>query len=111
MPHSLTGALIAISLFVAAHGGDATSRSVSSIERSATLIAKPLDRDPLIVRAGEKNQASARKYAQCMRAHGIKDFPNPEPPGSGPSTQSSNQFSRANKACERYLPAGVGTEA
>jgi hypothetical protein len=54
------------------------------------------------------------KYAQCMRAHGIRDFPDPSGNGSlmlkpqpGSDLAPTNpQFQSANKACQSNLPGG-----
>lgn len=60
------------------------------------------------------------KFAQCMRDHGIKGMPDPQPPSSGSTTQQSGpggtpqapaidpdtpQFQRAQQVCKRYLPS------
>lgn len=63
-------------------------------------------RNPAVVRA------AALKYARCMRAHGIKKFPDPGSDGgiqisAGPDLDpSSPQFKAADKACKHYLPGG-----
>jgi hypothetical protein len=60
------------------------------------------------------------KYAQCMRAHGVPDFPDPVAGGfeinnTAPDSDldpSSPQFVAANSACEALSPerhAGGGT--
>lgn len=68
--------------------------------------------------APPEQRAAARaqmlKYAQCMRAHGITDFPDPDPDGrltikAGKGTNldpNSPQFQRANQACRKYQPGG-----
>lgn len=58
------------------------------------------------------------KYARCLRQHGIANFPDPQPPGSAPQSQSNSsgsgqggpqidtnspQFVAANRACGKYL--------
>lgn len=64
------------------------------------------------------------KYARCMQGHGVPNFPDPRPPGSGPVTNgnsagsasngsgavdpNSSQFIAANKTCGHFLPAGQG---
>jgi hypothetical protein len=61
----------------------------------------------------------ALKFAQCMRSHGITDFPDPQgnggiviQKGSGGGTSSSAldpnnpQFRAAQEACKGYLPGG-----
>jgi hypothetical protein len=52
------------------------------------------------------------KFAQCMRAHGLTNFPDPGSgggiqlsAGSGINPQSPG-FQAAQKACSRYLPGG-----
>jgi hypothetical protein len=56
-------------------------------------------------------------YSQCMRAHGVADFPDPPSTGggfqlqAGPGTgldPSSATFQNADKACKSLLPAGLG---
>jgi hypothetical protein len=69
-----------------------------------------------------KNFAQALKFAKCMRSHGLQNFPDPQPPGSGPQTQSqkgspgkdqgpspdSAQFKTAMQACKGLMPGGGG---
>jgi hypothetical protein len=68
-----------------------------------------------------KDFAQALKFSKCMRSHGIP-MPDPQPPGSGPQTQSrsaaatgaenidptSPQFKTAQQACASLLPKGKG---
>ena len=68
-----------------------------------------------------KDFAQALKFAKCMRSHGIP-IPDPQPPSSGPQTQSaagsgrnnqnfdpnSPQFKSAQQACSSLLPKGKG---
>src|SRR5689334_13380379 len=68
-----------------------------------------------------KSQAAARdaqvKFSQCMREHGIKQFPDPDSNGgilikAGPGTgldPNSPQFRAAQKACAKYQPKASGT--
>lgn len=53
--------------------------------------------------------------SQCMRAHGVPSFPDPQPGATNakfPSAQQlgvgTSQFLAAQRACESMLPAGVG---
>lgn len=68
------------------------------------------------------------KYSACMRTHGEPNFPDPQPPKSGPVINqntagqgaggnsgpgagvdpNSPQYISANTACQHYLPAGQG---
>lgn len=72
--------------------------------------------------AGSSRYQQALAYAQCMRTHGIANFPDPNSEGrfiigysnqviNGVShghgvNQDSPQFLSANKACEKLLPNG-----
>ncbi len=52
------------------------------------------------------------KYADCMRAHGVSNFPDPsgagvQLSGSGINTQSP-AFRLAQSACLKLLPGGIG---
>ena len=53
-------------------------------------------------------------FAQCMRAHGLTNFPNPKPSGAFSFTTRSNAkpdspAARANDACQHLLPSGSAT--
>jgi hypothetical protein len=57
---------------------------------------------------GASSQVSGVRYAQCMRTHGVANFP--EPSGSGglaiPASidQNSSTFQAAFQACRQYAP-------
>ncbi len=55
-------------------------------------------------------QEQALKYAQCMRAHGVPDFPDPDPNGQfrgvGHEQQGNPKFSAAQQACRALAPGG-----
>jgi hypothetical protein len=68
-----------------------------------------------------KALAQALKMSQCMRSHGITDFPDPQS-GAGGSIRislhnspgsdlnpNSPQFQAAQKACQGFGPAGPGS--
>jgi hypothetical protein len=62
----------------------------------------------------EDMKALNLKYARCMRAHGISDFPDPAPDGSlrirnsrgGDLDPNNPQFKAAKEACKQYRPGG-----
>ena len=65
--------------------------------------------------AAQQQQAAAQalQFAQCMRAHGITNFPDPSTSGGGISIQikggtnldpNSPLFQSAQNACQKYLP-------
>jgi hypothetical protein len=64
-----------------------------------------------------KFQAQALKFSQCMRSHGVANFPDPNFHGGGISIKidsssginpRSPQFQAAQKACQAYLPGKAG---
>jgi hypothetical protein len=62
-------------------------------------------------------QQQALAFSQCMRSHGVPNFPDPKVSGNtvqlgGPSSQgfdpNSPQFQAAQKACQSSLPGTSG---
>jgi hypothetical protein len=57
----------------------------------------------------------ALAYSQCMRTHGVPDFPDPNANGttvispSSPINSSSGQFQAASNACQNLQPGGDAT--
>jgi hypothetical protein len=59
-------------------------------------------------------RAQALRYARCMRAHGISDFPDPnsqggiavQPKPGGDLDPNNPQFQAADKACKSLMPGG-----
>jgi hypothetical protein len=59
-------------------------------------------------------KAQNLRYARCMRAHGISDFPDPNPDGGlriqaspgGDLDPNNPRYKAANDACKQYLPGG-----
>jgi hypothetical protein len=56
-------------------------------------------------------------YSQCMRSHGVPDYPDPPAPG-GPAMQlpasidtSSPQYQQAADACQHLMPGGQVSKA
>jgi hypothetical protein len=51
------------------------------------------------------------KYSECMRSHGVPNFPSPgqatASPGGSPINVNSPQFVAATGACHHLLPAGA----
>ena len=66
--------------------------------------------------AAANASASAVKFSQCMRQHGISDFPDPDSQGHmqiritpGSDMDPNNpQFKAAQKACAKYQERAVG---
>jgi hypothetical protein len=64
--------------------------------------------------AGRSAHSPLLAFAQCMRSHGVPNFPDPQPGASNakfPSAQelriSSSQYQAAENACQHLLPVGV----
>ena len=64
---------------------------------------------------GSANSPSAVSYSQCMRSHGVPNFPDPgsnggfnlgPAGGSGGLDPNSPQFQKASQACQSLMPAG-----
>jgi hypothetical protein len=64
---------------------------------------------------GPASSTSAVSYSHCMRSRGVPDYPDPDGGGQLPKTSaqllgiSSSQFSEAQRACQRLLPASGGS--
>jgi hypothetical protein len=65
--------------------------------------------------SGNTGGSSLVAFSGCMRSHGVRDFPDPQPGATNekfPSAQQlgvgSSQLSAAENACQHLLPAGVG---
>lgn len=63
----------------------------------------------------QQNYQALLKFSACMREHGIKDFPDPQPDGkmrisAGPGSDlspNSPAFQAAQRACQKYMPGGM----
>jgi hypothetical protein len=58
------------------------------------------------------NSSAALQFSQCMRAHGVSDFPDPSPGGGynfNAVSTSSPTFQAAQSACQKYFGAGTPT--
>jgi hypothetical protein len=70
--------------------------------------------------SGPQARAESLKYSRCMRAHGIKDFPDPNSQGQinltlpkagqppGDLDPSNPRYQSAATACRQYQPGGSG---
>jgi hypothetical protein len=62
-------------------------------------------------KAGSSVHAEGVEYSDCMRSHGVQDFPDPSPGGGFPLRTSgineqSAAFQSAESACARLQPGG-----
>jgi hypothetical protein len=116
----IAGALAALSLAAAACGGS-PSASVANLGSSTTTTSSTPAGDTSPSQSGNSAGGgnSARtslglggisvQFAQCMRTHGVPNFPDPNGQGqvtmSGVNPQSSS-FEAAQRACAKYSPNG-----
>jgi hypothetical protein len=82
--------------------------------KSAMQACQSLQPKPSAAQQHQFQQAALR-YSQCMRAHGIKDFPDPTNGGlqlrAGPGSDldpNSPTFQAAQNACQHFLPGSNG---
>jgi hypothetical protein len=65
----------------------------------------------------EQERAQALSYSQCVRSHGVPNFPDPASDGRIPDpatldiNQGSPKFQAANQACGRYRPPYMPSNA
>jgi hypothetical protein len=80
-----------------------TSTTVAGADAGGTTPINPADQ--------AKHYQQALKFSECMRAHGVSDFPDPSASGgirisgNGPSgglNPNSPTFSAAQRACQKY---------
>lgn len=102
---ALVFALLSVALLAAACGGGASPGNTT------------------IPPAGKSGSTAAiytakLHYAQCMRTHGVPNYPDPQSngqfliqPGENLPSRSSAQFISANQACQHLLPDGGDTPA
>ena len=63
----------------------------------------------MVMAGGSGNYADRLKYAQCMRSHGVVDFPDPSSNGTivvSGSVSQSPQYPAADETCHKLLPNG-----
>jgi hypothetical protein len=66
--------------------------------------------------AGSAQSQQDLVYAQCMRSHGVADFPDPNPGGGfggsiSSEVQNNPHYGTADSACRHLLPNGGGNKA
>ena len=97
-------ALIAVALGLAACGGGSqqASGSTNSSAGSSSL-ASPASSKADRTRA---DVAQLLKFAECMRSHGVTDYPDPSSSGrSAAPNQNSPAYQAARKACKSLMPS------
>lgn len=107
--------LAAFGLLAAACGGDPSSPGIASLGSRTTTTVAVSPGGPAAT--GTKGYAETLAYAQCMRSHGVPNFPDPNSDGdflvqgnkvngqAGVDPKSA-AFQAADKACRHLLPNG-----
>jgi hypothetical protein len=114
----LTLAVLAVPLLVAGCGGSSSSSGVAHLGSNTSSTADPSGGSPSPER--ESNASAQQKmiaFSQCMRSHGVPEFPEPSEGhlivhNSNHNghvtgiTPESAQFQAAQKACAKLAPNG-----
>jgi len=114
-PSRLSGAvplafvIVGVGVLAAACGGGSAGPGVASLgPASSTTTLATVSQGGI----GSANYTDAVSYAQCMRSHGIVNFPDPNSQGDFLLTKSTHfdpntrRFNSADKACRHLLPNG-----
>jgi hypothetical protein len=99
-------ALFTVTLFTTACSSSSSTGGVASLGGTASASASSS--------SGGGGGRSALAFSQCMRAHGIKDFPDPGSNGAinlngSPGSdlnQNNPRYQAADQACKSLLPPG-----
>ncbi len=112
----LTLVLAGLSLLITACGAAASPSSVASIGKTTGTTGADVGANvttPPNPAIAAKQYKQALKFTQCMRAHGLADFPDPNAgggiqiSGGGPNSDlnpSNATFVAAQTACQKYSP-------
>lgn len=102
----------AVALLFAACGGTG-GPGVASLGSTTTTTNAQGTANPSPFQGPDKEYGYLVSYAECMRLHGVPDFPDPQRHGGNisfnPGADShSPQFGKANNACKHLLPDDGG---
>ena len=112
-------ALMATAATVAVAAGCGGNPSSPSVARLGTSTTSSSGGGNTQASSGDKSD-NALKFSQCMRAHGIKDFPDPQQTGQGvgisihgsPGSDlnpNNPTFTAAQKACQHFIGTAPGS--
>jgi hypothetical protein len=115
---ALVGLLVTIGLLAAACGPGSKDPGAASASSTTTTTTVAPSGSSGSGSSGGTSQSLQLQFAQCMRAHGVTDFPDPTANGgqlqnianSGVNTQLPT-YQAALQACKKYTPAGNLTPA
>jgi hypothetical protein len=106
-------ALASLAVIAAGCGSKPSATGVAQLTSATTTTSDSQSGGSPTSSAGKAD--SVRRYASCMRTHGVAKFPDPQTssggvsltigPGSGIDPQSP-VFQAADKACKKFMPGG-----
>jgi hypothetical protein len=103
----------AMALSLSACGGAPNGSAVASLSSTTTTTAGASSTThPKQSQSAAAVHQSALQFAKCMRAHGITDWPDPNPGGgfvfsvTGGIDPNSPQVKAAQQKCQKYVPVG-----
>lgn len=88
--------------------GNSFNPNSASYQRASAAYRRYAVAEPVTPAGAAKVQAAQLKYAHCMRAHGVTDFPDPSANGGFTIPESTDEngplFQAAERACKGDLP-------
>jgi hypothetical protein len=117
---ALVGLLATMGLLVAACAGDATNPGAASASSTTTSTTVASSGSSGPVSPGDASQSQQLQFAQCMRSHGVPNFPDPDPGAGGGSLNAisaagintqSPTYQATLQACKKYNPGANVTPA
>ena len=109
--------LVSIALAVAGCGGGSSNPSVAHLSSGTSSAATSSTATGADAAGSASPEATALAFADCMRANGLPDFPDPKAGGGflfhtdAGADPSSPAFKTAQTKCKKFLPPGPGSGA
>jgi hypothetical protein len=103
--------LVGLAVILAACGGGSNPGSSSATSSSAPSASTSSPASGGSSGSSGSSQSGAVAFAQCVRSHGVPDFPDPQNGHfliSG-ADQNNPNFQSATQACQHLLPSGSAT--
>jgi hypothetical protein len=124
---ALAVALVGLGLLVAACGGGSASPGIASLGSTTTTTQTSSAQTAGSGGSTASKYKAALKYVDCMRSHGVSNFPDPASDGqinvnfatggkdgspvSSGINRNSSQYISAARTCQHLRPGGVPTPA
>jgi hypothetical protein len=88
----------------------AVDPSAPALQSAENACRNLMPKKPTTPAQQEQMLSEALRFAECMRTHGVPDYPDPGPHQSGVNVDKrSPAFQAAQHACERLLPVPGGS--